>query len=93
MVCELLVVSIYSESIIKNRRADCDQNDHITPVSVDFEELNSLLSDEDQGLGEMDGCDEIHLSYSTPIRKNHKSKPPDLVSVKPQVKVSRRGKK
>lgn len=54
--------------------------------------LNSLLSDDDQDLGEMDGCDEVHLSYVSPTRKHKKSKPPDLTSVKPRVKVRRRRK-
>lgn len=73
---------------MKNKKSEGTSHEP-DPAPIDLDALNSLLSDED----EMDGCDEIHLSYATPVRKNNKFKPPDLVSVKSKVKTKRKNKK
>lgn len=84
--------SIFCESIKNAKKTDKEGKEN-DPIPLDLNSLNDLLSDEDQDLGEMDGCDEVHLSFVSPTRKQKKSKPPDLTSVKPRVKVRRRKKK
>jgi hypothetical protein len=67
-------------------------DEELYQAQFDFDALKPLLSDDDMGIGELEDDMEIPLQMLSPPRKNIFSKPIDPISVKPKVKLHKKGK-
>jgi hypothetical protein len=84
--------SIYAESV-KNARDTNKMEEELNQAKFDFDALKPLLSDDDMGIGELEDDMEIPLQMLSPPRNSFLSKLTEPISVKPKVKLHRKGKK
>jgi hypothetical protein len=84
--------SIYAESV-KNARDSNRMEEELNQAQHDFDTLKPLLSDDDMGIGELEDDMEIPLQMLSPPKNSFLSKLTEPISVKPKVKLHRKGKK
>jgi hypothetical protein len=84
--------SIYAESV-KNVRDTNKMEEELNQAQFDFDTLKPLLSDDDMGIGELEDDMEIPLQMISPPKNSFLSKLTEPISVKPKVKLHRKGKK